>query len=68
MPVKEIAEQAGVPVFEWHFEDEVSAVLVRSRELTIIGVNKNHLPTRQRFSIAHELGHAVLGHKAEPVY
>ncbi len=68
VPVKEIAEQVGVPVFEWSFEDEVSAVLVRSQQLIAIGVNKDHPLTRRRFSIAHELGHAVLGHKAENVY
>lgn len=28
----------------------------------IIAVNENHHPNRQRFTIAHELGHYVLGH------
>lgn len=28
----------------------------------IITVNENHHPNRQRFTIAHELGHYVLGH------
>ena len=68
VPVKDVAEQAGVPVFEWLFEDEISAVLVRSQQFTAIGVNRDHPPTRQRFSVAHELGHATLGHKAEPLY
>jgi Zn-dependent peptidase ImmA (M78 family) len=28
----------------------------------VIAVNGEHAPTRQRFTIAHELGHHLLGH------
>jgi len=30
----------------------------------VIAVNKSHGPGRRRFSVAHELGHAVLRHTA----
>ena len=35
------------------------------RKSRIIGVNSNHHPHRQRFSIAHELGHYFLNHRLD---
>ncbi len=43
-------------------KDKVSAVLMRMDDMLVIGVNKNHHTNRQRFSIAHEIGHFQLGH------
>lgn len=67
--VAKLAEQMGVVV---HFEpadDELSGFLLRDvdRYKALIGVNKDHAPTRQRFTIAHELGHLLL-HKGEPLH
>jgi Zn-dependent peptidase ImmA (M78 family) len=47
----------------------MSASLVRDRESgkTIIGANRSHHPHRQRFTIAHELGHFLL-HEGQTVY
>jgi Zn-dependent peptidase ImmA (M78 family) len=41
------------------YDDEMSGMLYRDREsrVTIIGINSSHASTRQRFSIAHEIGH-----------
>lgn len=39
-------------------------MLVRGHGQTVIGVNSLHHPNRQRFTIAHELGHLLL-HKDE---
>lgn len=44
-------------------EDEVSGMLVVSDGETHVVVNKNHHPNRQRFTIAHEIGHLCLHHK-----
>lgn len=33
-----------------------------SKNKYIIAVNKNHHPNRQRFTVAHELGHYILNH------
>jgi Zn-dependent peptidase ImmA (M78 family) len=33
----------------------------------IIGVNSSHAPVRQRFTIAHEIGHLIM-HKGTPVF
>lgn len=65
--VKEVAHGVGIPVMGWQFGDEVSAVLVSSQRFIAMGVNESHPESRRRFSIAHELGHAVLGH-AERLY
>lgn len=67
--VAKLAEQLGVVV---HFEpadDELSGFLLRNvdRYKALIGVNKGHSYTRQRFTIAHELGHLLL-HEGEPLH
>ena len=41
-------------------EDLVSGLLVIKGDVVTLGVNKNHHPNRQRFTIAHELGHFFL--------
>ena len=60
--VRAIAENIGIAVEEQPFEDEISAILVRGQRFTAIVVNSSQSSQRKRFSIAHELGHAVLGH------
>jgi Zn-dependent peptidase ImmA (M78 family) len=42
------------------FNDEISGVLVRRPGDIVIGVESSQSPERQRFTIAHELGHLVL--------
>lgn len=44
-------------------EDEVSGMLVVTDGATHIVVNKNHHPNRQRFTIAHEIGHLRMHHR-----
>lgn len=56
--VREIATSQGLQIIEKDFKDELSAALLRKEK--IIAVNKNHVATRQRFSIGHELGHWTL--------
>lgn len=69
VPVREIAEKEGIDVrFQpFHGESDVSAVLKRGATKSVIGVNSSHSSTRQRFSIAHELGHFFL-HKDEAIF
>lgn len=64
VPVEEIAEAVGVRVRYSPFEGELAGMLVRGDGQAIIGVNSLHHPNRQRFTIAHELGHLLL-HKGE---
>lgn len=60
--VERLAKLCGGAVLRKPFEDALSGVLVAFEGWAVIGVNKKHSPVRQRFTIAHELGHHVLVH------
>lgn len=60
VPVKRLAQAAGAKIVYQPYEQEVSGFLYRDRSRVIIGVNSGHHEHRQRFTIAHELGHYVL--------
>jgi Zn-dependent peptidase ImmA (M78 family) len=62
IPVSQIARDLGVAVFIRPFPNALSALILRHGSNAFIGVNSHHAPVRQRFSIAHELGHFVLHH------
>ncbi len=65
VPVEIIAKKKGATlVFEpFEGDDDISGLLYRKDKHTIIGINSAHSETRQRFSIAHELGHLILHKK-----
>lgn len=64
LPIKvdTIAKDLGATITAEKFEDDqsVSAMLFREGKKIIIGVNSSQSIVRQRFSIAHEIGHLVL--------
>lgn len=66
--VTAIADGCGVTVIEHDLEDTVSGVLVIRDGRGIIAVNEAHHPNRQRFSVAHELGHYLLHCDAGSVF
>ncbi len=59
-PLEEIAKKEGLEILYRRWPNSVGALLLRMER--IIGVNSNHHPHRQRFSIAHEFGHYFLNH------
>ncbi len=61
--IKKIANLLGVTLLEYDFGEEMSGVLVLKNDKGTIGYNKDHSDQRQRFTIAHELGHFVLHRK-----
>jgi Zn-dependent peptidase ImmA (M78 family) len=67
VPVERLAKLLGAKVVAADFNNEVSGVLVRKTKETIIGFAKEQTKTRQRFTIAHEIGHLML-HDAEEVH
>ena len=62
-PLEDIAEGEGLKILYRRWPNSVGALLLR-KERTI-GVNSDHHPNRQRFSIAHELGHYFLNHRLD---
>lgn len=67
IPVEKIAEKLGAKVSYEPFDgkDEVSGVLIKEGERVVIGINSSHAKTRQRFTVAHEIGHLVLKHRGD---
>ncbi|WP_027545310.1 ImmA/IrrE family metallo-endopeptidase [Bradyrhizobium sp. WSM2254] len=60
VPVEKLAKALGVRVEFNPFDDELSGMAFLRDGKPVIGVNANHHPNRQRFTIAHELGHVLL--------
>lgn len=59
--VEKLARKLGYDVIFEHFAGDVSGTVIREEGQPVtIGVNTFHSEVRQRFSIAHELGHAEL--------
>lgn len=67
VPVQQVAEAAGVTIAFTELDDEVSGLLVRRGNAVVIGVAQDQSHVRQRFTIAHELGHLIL-HEGEEVH
>jgi len=59
-PVEKIAKALGAQVRFSPFDEELSGMVYIKEGVPIIGVNSLHHPNRQRFTIAHELGHLEL--------
>jgi Zn-dependent peptidase ImmA (M78 family) len=61
VPVEQLAIFKGADVHYEPFSGELSGMVHRqSSGKHLIGVNALHSATRQRFTIAHELGHLIL--------
>lgn len=61
--VEAIAEFLEFTVIPFEFPESTSGVTYIEDKVKTIGVNSLHAPVRQRFSIAHELGHYLMGHE-----
>lgn len=64
--VGDIAKHLGAVVRLAPDEGSISGMLYRDGRQVIIGVNARDVPTRQRFTIAHEIGHLRL-HRGRPM-
>ena len=64
IPIERVAELFSIKIFPYpNFPDNISGTIINQKESAVIGVNSNHAVARQRFTIAHELGHFLLGHE-----
>ncbi|MEU6597823.1 ImmA/IrrE family metallo-endopeptidase [Streptomyces flaveolus] len=55
-----VARSLGATVIAQPTPDELSGMLLRRDGQIVIGVNSGHAPARQRFALAHLIGHLLL--------
>ncbi len=67
IPVEELAKALHIDVRYSAGNDDVSGALIRSEDSVVIAVNSAQHENRQRFTIAHEIGHFLL-HKGTRVH
>ena len=58
--VDRIAKAHGIRVRYEPLDDELSGMIFFRDNHAVIGINAHHSPNRQRYTIAHELGHYFL--------
>jgi transcriptional regulator with XRE-family HTH domain len=63
VPLSRLVRGCGVRLLGWEFDPNVSGMLLDLDTGAVIGFNASHTEGRRRFSVAHELGHFVLGHR-----
>lgn len=66
VPVEKIASAEGIQIIRSPAEGTESGFLLRDASHILIGLNSHQHPRRQRFTIAHELGHLQL-HQGRPL-
>lgn len=57
-----VEERLGVPVVVARLPEGIAGVCWRDGDRTLLWVNGTHAHVRQRFTLAHELGHLRCGH------
>ena len=62
--VEKLARNMGIRVEKTDLGENCSGILMRRKNLAVIGVRWSDHPNRQRFTIAHEIAHYVL-HKGD---
>ena len=61
VPVEKLAALLRAEIVFQPFSGEISGIVYRNKDgSAVIGVNSSHLIQRQRFTIAHEIGHLLL--------
>lgn len=60
VPIERIVKVRGVRVEYAPLDSELSGLAHIRNDVPIIGINTLHAPTRQRFTLAHELAHVEL--------
>jgi Zn-dependent peptidase ImmA (M78 family) len=60
IPVERLAKELGATLQLAQLDDELSGFVYVEDAVPVIGVNSRHHSHRQRFTIAHEIGHLQL--------
>ena len=69
--VETVIDRLGISLEKYNFgtnDSDTSGVYVKNGSQVVIGVNLSNGTLRQRFTIAHELGHHILGHEREGIF
>ena len=68
--IKKLVKKLNLELLYKELGEDVSGLFVMSDDGGIISVNKNesNSKTRQRFTIAHEIGHFLLHSKLKPIF
>ena len=67
VPVHQLARHRGARIVRVEGDEgDIDGFLYRDDGKVVIGVNRNQASVRQRFTIAHELGHLLLHESGEP--
>lgn len=59
VPIRQIIENLGLRIIRYDLGPEISGILVIEENHGAIGFNEKDAKTRQRFTMAHELGHYI---------
>ena len=57
-----LKKEIDISVRPWAFGDNTDGIQITKEKLVVIGYNNLQHQHRQRFTVAHELGHLLLGH------
>ena len=60
VPIEKLAKKLGAVIRSEPYDGEVSGALYLGGDVPVIGINALDVPVRQRFTIAHEVGHLLL--------
>jgi Zn-dependent peptidase ImmA (M78 family) len=58
--IDRLAKGQGIKIRYEPLDDELSGMCFYKDGVPVVGVNARHAPNRQRFTIAHELGHIIM--------
>lgn len=57
-----LKREKDLSVYAWAFGKDIDGIQITEGEKSAIGYNQAQHPHRQRFTVAHEIGHLLLGH------
>jgi len=63
-----LTERLGIKLESKRLGDDVSGFFVMSEGQKVITYNSANIPNRQRFTIAHEIGHYIFHSKEQPIF
>ncbi len=63
--INHIKKEKDLSIYPWAFGNDTDGIQITEGDTATIGYNKTQHPHRQRFTVAHEIGHLLLGHTGE---